>query len=163
MSKMINIEELHREQEKKDDNKREIFTTILEMVHDKIRFTNKVSNDKFCFFVVPTYVYGLPLFNVNNCIIYLTKKLTENGFDIRFTSPNLLLINWLEKPKNPSAITYGGQFGNKLEDARKKAIEYKPITDYQPQHNFVYDANAFNNSLNTLQDKANKLLYDPRF
>ena len=37
-----------------------------------------------------------------------------------------------------------------------KPLEYKPITDYKPTNNFVYDSN----SLNTLQEKANKLLFD---
>ena len=102
MSKMINIDELHREQEKKEDNKKEIFITVLELVHDKIKFTNKVSSDKFCLFAVPNYIYGLPLFNINSCIIYLTKKLSDNGFDIKFTPPNILLISWEEKPKKPA-------------------------------------------------------------
>ena len=158
MSKMINIDELHREQEKKEDNKKEIFITVLELVHDKIKFTNKVSSDKFCLFAVPNYIYGLPLFNINSCIIYLTKKLSDNGFDIRFTPPNLLLINWEEKPKKPPTLNYNATPQQRLEDARRKALEYKPTTDYQPTNNFVYD-----NSLNTLHEKANKLLYDPRF
>jgi hypothetical protein len=34
--------------ELEEENKKEIFTTVLQMVHDKIKFTNKVSNDKFC-------------------------------------------------------------------------------------------------------------------
>ena len=75
MSKMINIDELHKEQDKKETNKEEIFNTILDMAHQKIKFTSKISKDKFCFFSVPTYVYGLPLFDINSCIIYLTKKI----------------------------------------------------------------------------------------
>ncbi len=159
---MINIEELHREQDRKEQNKSEIFVTILEKVHQKIKFTSQVSKDKFCFYSVPTYVYGLPLFDINSCIIYLTKTLTENGFDIKYTHPNLLLISWLEKPKKTPSINnnYNGLNSlQKLEDVRRRALEYRPTTEYQPSNNFVYDSN----SLNTLQEKANKLLYDPRF
>jgi hypothetical protein len=163
MSKMLNIEELHREQDRKEQNKSEIFVTILEKVHQKIKFTSQVSKDKFCFYSVPTYVYGLPLFDINSCIIYLTKTLTENGFDIKYTHPNLLLISWLEKPKKaPSNVNnnYNGMNSlQKLEDVRRRALEYRPTAEYQPSNNFVYDSN----SLNTLQQKANKLLYDPRF
>lgn len=159
MSKMINIDELHREQDKKENNKEEIFITILDMVHQKIKFTSKISKDKFCFFSVPTYVYGLPLFDINSCIIYLTKKLSDNGFEIRYTHPNLLLISWLVKPQKNTSNSYSGNTIQKLEDARRKALEYKPTTEYKPSNNFVYDSNSFN----TLQEKANKLLYDPRF
>jgi hypothetical protein len=159
---MINIEELHREQDRKEQNKSEIFVTILEKVHQKIKFTSQVSKDKFCFYSVPTYVYGLPLFDINSCIIYLTKTLTENGFDIKYTHPNLLLISWLEKPKktpNNNSNYNGMNSLQKLEDVRRRALEYRPTGEYQPSNNFVYDSN----SLNTLQQKANKLLYDPRF
>jgi hypothetical protein len=163
MSKMLNIEELHREQDRKEQNKSEIFVTILEKVHQKIKFTSQVSKDKFCFYSVPTYVYGLPLFDINSCIIYLTKTLTENGFDIKYTHPNLLLISWLEKPKKASSNVNNNYNGmnslQKLEDVRRRALEYRPTAEYQPSNNFVYDSN----SLNTLQQKANKLLYDPRF
>ncbi len=165
MSKMINIEELHREQDRKEQNKSEIFLTILEKVHQKIKFTSQVSKDKFCFFSVPTYVYGLPLFDINSCIIYLTKTLTDNGFDIKYTHPNLLLISWLQKPQkqtniNNNETNYNGMNTmQKLEDVRRRALEYRPTTEYQPSNNFVYDSN----SLNTLKEKANKLLYDPRF
>lgn len=160
MSKMINIEELHREQDRKEQNKSEIFLTILEKVHQKIKFTSQVSKDKFCFFSVPTYVYGLPLFDINSCIIYLTKTLTDNGFDIKYTHPNLLLISWLQKPQKQTNINNNGMNTmQKLEDVRRRALEYHPTTEYQPSNNFVYDSN----SLNTLKEKANKLLYDPRF
>lgn len=159
MSKMINIDELHKEQNKKENNKEEIFNTILDMVHQKIKFTSKISNDKFCFFSVPTYVYGLPLFDINSCIIYLTKKLSDNGFEIRYTHPNLLLISWLVKPQKNTSNGYSSNTIQKLEDARRKALEYKPTTEYTPSNNFVYDSNSFN----TLQEKANKLLFDTRF
>jgi len=170
MNKMINIEELHREQDRKEQNKSEIFVTILEKVHQKIKFTSTVSKDKFCFYSVPTYVYGLPLFDINSCIIYLTKTLSENGFNIKYTHPNLLLISWLEKPKKThnnnnnnnsnSNSNYNGLNSlQKLEDVRRRALEYRPTAEYKPSNNFVYDSN----SLNTLQQKANKLLYDPRF
>ncbi len=162
---MININELHREQNRKDEKRTEIYENILDKVHQKIKLTSKTSDDKFCFYSVPIYVYGLPLFDVNNCILFLTKKLTYNGFDIRYTHPNLLLISWYEKQRKPilnsnSNSNYSSNSSlQKIEDLRKRALEYRPITDYQPTNNFVYDAN----SLNTLQDKANKLLYDSRF
>ena len=64
MSKMININDLHREQDKKEERRIEIYVRILDQVHQKIKLTNRSSMDKFCFFTVPTYVYGLPLFDV---------------------------------------------------------------------------------------------------
>ena len=159
MSKMINIFDLHREQDKKEESRLEIYTNILDKVHQKIKLTSKTSADKFCFFSVPTYVYGLPLFDINNCIIFLTKKLTDNGFNIRYTHPNLLLISWLEKPKKQSNNNFNSF--NAIDNFRTPppAIEYRPITEYKPTNNFVYDPNSFN----TLQEKANRILYNNNF
>jgi hypothetical protein len=160
MSKMININELHREQDKKEEKRIEIYENILDKVHQKIKLTSRTSADKFCFFSVPIYVYGLPLFDVNSCIIYLTKKLSDNGFDIRYTHPNLLLISWYEKPKKAPITSMALTGFQKIDnDFKKRSLEYKPITEYKPSNNFVYDSN----SLNSLHEKANKLLYDPRF
>lgn len=147
---MINIEELHRKHEKREEERIAVYDQILEKVHQKIVMTNDLSKDKFCFYSVPLYVYGLPLFNVNNCIIYLTQKLTDNGFYVRYTDPNLLLISWVQKPKKNSN-SY-----RQIQDTKKKALGYRPIEDYKPSNQFVYDPN----SLNSLQQKANQLLYD---
>lgn len=147
---MINIEELHRQHDKKEEERINVYDQILKKVHQKILMTNELSKDKFCFYSVPMYVYGLPLFNTNNCIIYLTQKLTDNGFYVRYTDPNLLLISWLQKPKK-SSINYP-----KIQDSKKKSIGYRPIEDYNPTNQFIYDPN----SLNALHQKANQLLYD---
>jgi len=162
MSKMINIDDLHREHDKKDEMRINIYNNILEKVHQKIKFTSKTSNDKFCFFSVPIYVYGLPLFDVNNCIIFLTKKLTDNGFDIRYTHPNLLLISWLVKPKKQPTIMSGISnlaATNRIEEIKRRALEY------QPKNNLIYDntssnSHNSNNSLNSLHEKANQLLFN---
>jgi len=147
---MINIEELHRQHDKKEEERINVYDQILKKVHQKILMTNELSKDKFCFYTVPTYVYGLPLFNNNKCIIYLTQKLTDNGFYIRYTDPNLLLISWHQKPMK-SSPNY-----KRIQDTKRKALGYRSIDDYTPTNQFVYDPN----SLNSLHQKANQLLYD---
>lgn len=147
MSTMINIEELHRNQEKRGESNEKVYQEVLKKIHQVIIITSKTTPNKFCFYLVPTYIYGLPLFNINECIIYLVAKLSENGFDVRYTHPNLLLISWLVKPNKESKKKY--------QDNQKKALGYKPIGDYQPTRHIVD-----NNSLNALQEKANRLLYN---
>ena len=145
MSMMINIEELHREQDRRDNNKTEIYNTILEKVHQKIKLTSQISKDKFCFFSVPIYVYGLPLFDTNNCIIYLTQKLSDNGFNIRYTHPNLLLISWYEKPKKNhpiSSFNNSSSYGsNKIEEFMEQNLEDK-------LEDIIFNVNVFKNFCN---------------
>jgi hypothetical protein len=153
MTTMINIDELHKEHDQKEEQRLNVYDQILEKVHQKIKMTNSLSKDKFCFYSVPTYVYGLPLFNTNNCIIYLTQKLTDNGFYVRYTDPNLLLISWMQKPKK-NTVSY-----KSIQDSKRKALGYRSIEDYKPSNQFVYDPN----SLSSLEKKANELLFNDKF
>jgi hypothetical protein len=51
-------------------------------------------NENFCWFVVPEIIIGVPKFDQANCIAYLMDKLTTNGFQVKYTHPNTLLILW---------------------------------------------------------------------
>ena len=96
---MLNIHNLHKEIEKREDRKNKTYQTILDKCHYRIILTNSKSNDCFCFFIVPTFVYGIPLYNMTKCIIFIMEDLIDKGFKVSYTHPNLLYISWKEKPK----------------------------------------------------------------
>lgn len=97
---MLNINQLHKEIEKREKRKNKVYQTILEKVNYRILLTNQKSNDCLCLFVVPSFVFGVPLYNMTNCVIYVMEDLIEKGFKVTYTHPNLLSISWKEKPKN---------------------------------------------------------------
>ena len=97
---MLNINQLHKEIEKREKRKNKVYQTILEKVNYRILLTNQKSNDCLCLFVVPSFVFGVPLYNMTNCVIYVMEDLIEKGFKVNYTHPNLLSISWKEKPKN---------------------------------------------------------------
>ena len=37
---------------------------------------------------------GIPKFDHGSCVAYIINKLRENGFNVRYTHPNLLFISW---------------------------------------------------------------------
>ena len=37
---------------------------------------------------------GVPRYNQSLCVAYIIDKLQENGFNIRYTHPNMLFISW---------------------------------------------------------------------
>ena len=37
---------------------------------------------------------GIPKFDHGACVAYIISKLRENGFNVRYTHPNLLFISW---------------------------------------------------------------------
>jgi hypothetical protein len=103
---MVNIDSLHREQQEKLERKKGIFVKILQDCHNKIKLSarnSKESNN--CFYAVPKYKFGVPLYDMRGCILFLTKSLVNNGFDVWYTHPNLLLISWKDK-SNQNSITY---------------------------------------------------------
>ena len=103
---MVNIDSLHREQQEKQERKKGIFVKILEDCHNKIKVSAKNSKDASnCFYAVPKYKFGVPLYDMRGCILFLTKSLVNNGFDVWYTHPNLLLISWKDKT-NQNSITY---------------------------------------------------------
>lgn len=147
---MINIDELHREQDKKRNQKKKVFEDILSMCHNKIKATAKTEDSRYCFFKIPIYIYGIPMYDLKSCVIYLVTSLSKNGFDVKYYHPNLVFISWLgktnksidEKKKTPQIITKS-----------KPLLEYKSINNYKPSGNFVYD----NSSLNLFEKSSNKL------
>ena len=140
---LINIDELHREKEIKMKNKLDIYENILKKCHFRIKSTAKlISAPNCCFFIVPRYIYGSPLYDINQCIMFLIQSLNNNGFEVLYTNPNLLYISW-EGKKNPKNF--------KVLQKREKG--YKSIEDYKPTGNFVYDKKTidiFKNKLNNL-------------
>lgn len=101
----INIDELHRNQQEKLLRRYEIYERILLRCHNKIKTTaNQADNLGFCFFEVPKYIYGTPLFDIKSCIVYMVNSLVKNGFEVRYTHPNLLFVSWLGKTNQNSEI-----------------------------------------------------------
>jgi hypothetical protein len=124
---LLDINKLHKEIEKREERKNKVYEMILHKVHMRIVGINKKSSDCYCFFVVPSFIFGVPLYDMNNCIIYVMKDLTDRGFKVEYTHPNLLYINWISKPK---------------EIKSKKNIEYKIINDI-PDNSLIYHPQDF--------------------
>ena len=148
----INIDELHRKRENRLRAKTGAYQEVLRICHNVIKRTASETNECHCFFVVPPMVYGYPLYDINACILYIVEKLDKNGLNVVYTHPNLLLISWYKKPEPPKKEI-------QLPPPKKKEIDYRPIGDYRPSHNFVNQ-----DSLDSLKNRASRLLFeDPNF
>lgn len=93
----ININKLRSEVEDRENNKIKIYEKILDMCYKKILNINKQNNDYNCTFIVPNVVFGLPLYNIEDCIIFIMNKLVEKGFEIYFALPTSIHIYWRPK------------------------------------------------------------------
>ena len=141
---MINIDELNDTIKEKEKKKNIIYDEILKKCHNKIKLTAKNNSHGYCFYTIPNYVYGSPLYNFKACIIYLFKTLSYNGFDVKYTHPNLLYISWKGR-SNPT----------NYKTIQQKNNGYRPIEDYKPHGNAIYTPKSIDylsNKLSILKD-----------
>jgi hypothetical protein len=91
----ISLDELYEGKQKRDMRILNTFKTILTRVHNQIKLTARQKIDQqYCWFVVPEFILGVPSYNNSDCVVYIIEKLKENGFQVKYTHPNLLLISW---------------------------------------------------------------------
>jgi hypothetical protein len=167
----VNIDDLFERKQQKDLKQLSIFNKILNRVHRRITFTsrNKLS-DKHIWFTVPEYIFGEPIYDQGDCIGYLVKNLQDNGFDVRYVHPNTLFISWanwvpayvrneikkktgkiidekgniIEKDGEPdNNDPNSGIFNDNKNQNQKEKREFKPINQYKPTGNLVYNPEMF--------------------
>lgn len=91
----INMDELYEKKQQRDLNTLNTYNKILSRIHNKIKYTSKQTiREKFCWYVIPEVVLGVPKFDHTSCTAYIIHKLRENGFIVKYTHPNLLFISW---------------------------------------------------------------------
>jgi hypothetical protein len=89
----VNIEYLQSKHNAKLRNKIEIYDKILNRLYNRIEISSDY-NQNFCFFHIPEYIYGFPVYNIKSCAAFLIKKLLGNGLQVRFFHPNVIYIYW---------------------------------------------------------------------
>lgn len=147
----IDINDLHRERDKRTNVRNEIFNKILSRCHSRIKSISKLSDVCCCFFEVPAYVYGLPVYNQMECIHYIIKDLFDDGFKVEFAEPNILFITWYDKPKRKSLSDIAGD--TRLPIYNKD--ELRRTNNYNTNNSLYHDG------LSELELKSNHILNDP--
>jgi hypothetical protein len=91
----ISLDELYEGKQKRDLRVLSTFKTVLARVHKQIKLTSRQKIDQqYCWFVIPEFMFGIPSYNHQDCAVFIVSKLQENGFLVKYTHPNLLLISW---------------------------------------------------------------------
>jgi hypothetical protein len=170
-SEKINIDELYDKKRQIDLNKLELFKKILNRIHVRIKTTAKHNvNEKFCWFVVPEIIIGVPKYDQSGCIAYLMNALQENGFNVRYFHPNTIFICWehwvpsyvrteIKKKTGVEVNEYGQIVEDEKQDDDdddneseqqgniqqiKNSKKYTPINSYKPSGKLVYNEDLLN-------------------
>jgi len=165
----LNLDELFEKKQIHDLATTKNYNAILNRVHTKIKLTSRQQIDvHYCWFVIPEVMIGVPKYDVATCISYVIDKLQENGFNVRYTHPNLLLISWQhwvpsyvrteiqkktglkidgygniikdeEKDENPLSTNLITQKTKNTPQSILKNKDTKPITSYKPTGKLIYN------------------------
>lgn len=124
----LNLDELFEKKQIHDLATTKNYNAILNRIHNKIKLTSRQQIDShYCWFVIPEVMIGVPKYDVATCISYVIDKLQENGFNVRYTHPNLLLISWkhwvpayvrteIQKKTGITIDGYGNILNNETDD-----------------------------------------------
>lgn len=96
---MVKADELIKIQKENNKKKHKIFLKIYKKIEKKIELANS-RNSYYCWYQVPEFILGLPLYSYQNCIKYIEKKLKNDGFKTEIFGQNIMLISWYPKMDN---------------------------------------------------------------
>jgi hypothetical protein len=161
-SEKISIDELYEKKRQTDLNKLELFKKILNRIHVRIKTTAKHNvHEKFCWFVIPEVIIGVPKYDQAGCIAYVMNTLETNGFKVKYFHPNTIFISWdhwvpsyvRNEIKKKTGIVVN-EYGDKVEEENnydedepveqgniqqiKNSKKYTPINSYKPSGKLVY-------------------------
>lgn len=120
--KHLNINDIASNNEKRNEKRRECFDKVLEQCYKRVEKSAKLDNIG-CFFDVPEFVIGYPLFSLNECILHVYNKLVQNGFQVQYIFPRILYVSWASVAAQSSVATPQSK---KPVAARQLTIEHKP-------------------------------------
>jgi hypothetical protein len=91
----INLDDLYNRQHNLKLARESNYNKILKRIHNKIKMTSRMFIDQYhTFFIIPEIMLGVPRYNVQHCLAYVTNKLTDNGFYVQYIHPNTIFISW---------------------------------------------------------------------
>ncbi len=170
----VNLDDLYEKKKQQDLSTLSTYNKILNRIHNKIKtISRQHAQHQYCWYLIPEMMIGVPKYDHGACIAFCIDKLRENGFMIRYTHPNLLLISWKHwipsyvrsEIKKKTGVNVDG-YGNKIiKDENKKAEEtnpnslmfqsnkisiapktdFKEINTYKPTGNLIYNQDLLKN------------------
>jgi len=91
----LNLDDLYEKKQQQDLNTLSLYNKILGRIHTKIKTVSRQqTKEQFCWYVMPETMIGVPKYDHGACTAYIIDNLRDNGFIVKYTHPNLLLISW---------------------------------------------------------------------
>jgi hypothetical protein len=96
----LNPKDLFEKRARRDHARLRAYNQLLGQINQRIYTTSQMSgNVNYITYTVPPFILGLPKLDLQDCIVYLVYMLRQNGYEVRYTYPNLLYISWRHHEK----------------------------------------------------------------
>ena len=93
---MVKADKLIKEQKERDDRKKITFDKVFLKIEKKIVLSS-AANYYYCWYSIPEFIVGLPMYSLKECKEYIENRLKNDGFETEFFEPNILLVKWFPK------------------------------------------------------------------
>ena len=156
----INLDDLYERKKQHDLNTVATYNRILNRIHTKIKVVSRQQvTTQCCWFVVPEMIIGVPKYDNINCTAYIIDKLQENGFLVKYTTPNLLFISWKHwipsyvrnEIKKKTGVVIDGH-GNKIDKSSNSSHNNNSIEDTSPE-SLIFNKNNNKIKIGTSKEK----------
>lgn len=160
LSDKINLDDLYEKKRESDEMKHQLYNRILNRIHERIKITSRQKKqEQFCWYVIPEIMVGIPKYDLYECTSYILDKLTKNGFQVKYTHPNLVFISWQHhvpgyvrsefKKKTGIAID---DRGNRVDDS--KAIKNTAHEESSDVNNLMFNSSNTTSNPGTTEKKS---------
>ena len=130
------MKELYSKINQKTLRRMELYDFILKKCHSRILYNSGLQRT-YCFYQIPEFVIGIPLYDIIELRNYVMNSLKTNGFEILYIEPNWLFIYW--NVKGAKSLTKNNNVTKKID------TQYKSTDTYKPSGNFIYDDSSLMN------------------
>ena len=114
----------------------ELYDSILKKCHSRILYNSGLQRT-YCFYQIPEFVIGIPLYDIIELRNYVMNSLKTNGFEILYVEPNWIFIYW--NVKGAKSLTKNTNVSKQVNN------QYKSTDTYKPSGNLIYDDSSLMN------------------
>ena len=86
--------DLFEKRKQRDGAKLKSYNKILEQIYTRVRTSSREGADPWILYTCPPFIIGLPRIDLEDLVVYLVYMLRVQGYEVRYTYPNLLYISW---------------------------------------------------------------------
>jgi len=134
----IDMKELYSTINAKTLRRMELYDSILKKCHSRILYNSSLQRT-YCFYQIPEFIIGVPLYDIVELRKYIMNSLKTNGFELLYIEPNWLFIQW--NVKGAKSLTKNNNPSKSMDQNNI----YKSTDTYKPSGNFIYDDKSLMN------------------